>query len=181
MRSRGPSPGKRCVGPPVGLSRVSARGHGHLTTPRSTRDSERMVRQGVLAFLVCGLVACTTDVDDPANFTAGMTQGNGSSSSGGTGNATDGNSSGVADNGNSATSTTGNADGTGANTSSTGGGDGPASCGNGDIDAGEQCDGANLQGFDCGSLGLGGGTLACDPVMCTFDTSMCTGGGGTSG
>jgi hypothetical protein len=54
-------------------------------------------------------------------------------------------------------------------------------CGNGVIDPGEQCDGADLQGFDCFSLGLGGGVLACDPVMCTFDTSMCMGGGGTSG
>lgn len=52
-------------------------------------------------------------------------------------------------------------------------------CGDGNIDPGEQCDGANLQGFDCGSLGLGEGNLACDPVMCTFDTSMCMGGGGT--
>ncbi|MEM9460563.1 MAG: hypothetical protein AAGF11_40720 [Myxococcota bacterium] len=54
-------------------------------------------------------------------------------------------------------------------------------CGNGAIDPGEQCDGLNLQGFTCASLGLGGGILACDPVMCTFDTSMCMPGGGTTG
>jgi hypothetical protein len=54
-------------------------------------------------------------------------------------------------------------------------------CGNGIIDAGEQCDGADLQGFDCPSLGLGGGVLGCDPITCTFDTSMCMPGGGTSG
>jgi hypothetical protein len=48
-------------------------------------------------------------------------------------------------------------------------------CGNGVIDLGEQCDGANLQGFDCPSLGLGNGTLCCDPLTCTFDTSACTG------
>ncbi|MCX4241954.1 hypothetical protein [Paraliomyxa miuraensis] len=54
-------------------------------------------------------------------------------------------------------------------------------CGNGVIDPGEQCDGLDLQGFDCASLGLGGGVLACDPMMCTFDTSMCMPAGGTSG
>lgn len=59
---------------------------------------------------------------------------------------------------------------------------GNGSCGDGAVDPGEQCDGANLQGFDCASLGLGGGVLACDPVICTFDTSMCNpGGGGTGG
>jgi hypothetical protein len=53
--------------------------------------------------------------------------------------------------------------------SSTGGND----CGDGVVTPGEQCDGEDLQGFDCASLGLGGGTLACDPIMCSFDTSMC--------
>lgn len=61
-------------------------------------------------------------------------------------------------------------------------GDPPGGCGDGAIDAGEQCDGNNLQGFNCSSLGLGSGTLACDPVTCTFDTSMCgSTSGGTSG
>ncbi len=46
-------------------------------------------------------------------------------------------------------------------------------CGDGEVQPGEQCDGLDLQGFDCESLGLGGGELACDPVMCTFDTSGC--------
>jgi hypothetical protein len=45
---------------------------------------------------------------------------------------------------------------------------------------GEQCDGDDLQGFDCASLGLGGGDLFCDPVTCTFDTSMCEPVGGTT-
>jgi hypothetical protein len=48
-------------------------------------------------------------------------------------------------------------------------------CGNGRIEPGEQCDGTNLQGFDCESLGLGGGTLVCDLVLCVFDTADCTG------
>ena len=71
--------------------------------------------------------------------------------------------------------------GPGTTTNDTTGGSG-ANCGNGKIDPNEQCDGANLNGFDCTSLGNAGGTLACDPVTCTFDTSMCDGGGGgTSG
>ena len=47
----------------------------------------------------------------------------------------------------------------------------------------EQCDGQNLNGFNCESLGNTGGTLLCDPVTCTFDTAMCTNdtSGGTSG
>lgn len=137
-----------------------------------------MVRQGVLAFLVCGLMACTTDVDDPANFTAGNTQGNSGSSSSGGAN-TDGNTSGMTSAANGTTTSgaeddTGNAS-TGGNTSP------PGNCGNGVIDAGEQCDGTDLQGFDCMSLGLSGGTLACDDVTCTFDTSLCSSNPGTSG
>ncbi len=46
-------------------------------------------------------------------------------------------------------------------------------CGNGIVDPGEQCDGADLQGFDCTSFGFAGGVLTCDPVTCTFDTSGC--------
>ena len=53
-------------------------------------------------------------------------------------------------------------------------------CGNGLVDAGEQCDGASLGGFTCESLGYDGGTLSCDPVMCTLDTSLCTAGGGST-
>lgn len=59
----------------------------------------------------------------------------------------------------------------------------PGMCGNGSLDANEQCDGGNLNGFTCESLGNTGGTLLCDPVTCTFDTAMCTNdtSGGTSG
>ena len=48
-------------------------------------------------------------------------------------------------------------------------------CGNSLVDVGEQCDGTNLDGADCTTLGLGfsGGTLACGPA-CLFDTSACT-------
>jgi hypothetical protein len=48
-----------------------------------------------------------------------------------------------------------------------------AGCGDGSAGPGEQCDGDDLQGFDCASLGLPGGELVCDPLQCTFDTSGC--------
>ncbi|HUE29308.1 MAG TPA: hypothetical protein VMR79_00430, partial [Verrucomicrobiae bacterium] len=40
------------------------------------------------------------------------------------------------------------------------------------IQPGEDCDGADLGGATCVSLGFGGGTLACSPD-CAFDTSQC--------
>ena len=48
-------------------------------------------------------------------------------------------------------------------------------CGNGKLEAPEECDGAALGGKDCKGLGLGysGGTLACNP-KCNFDTAGCT-------
>ena len=46
-------------------------------------------------------------------------------------------------------------------------------CGNGTIDSGEQCDGANLGGGSCTSLGYtGGGTLSCS-ASCQYNTSQC--------
>jgi len=51
---------------------------------------------------------------------------------------------------------------------------GPTSeCGNGGIDEGEECDGANWQGATCESLGFVGGALACSEE-CRFDTSGCS-------
>ena len=49
-----------------------------------------------------------------------------------------------------------------------------ATCGDGAIDPGEDCDGAELGGQTCEGLDLGftGGTLACGPD-CSFDASMC--------
>src|SRR5262245_50234597 len=53
-----------------------------------------------------------------------------------------------------------------------GGGLFPA-CGDGAINvAGEQCDGADLGGESCASLGFVAGTLGC--AGCAFDTSACT-------
>ena len=55
-----------------------------------------------------------------------------------------------------------------------------AVCGNNIIETGEECDGTNLGGESCISLGFDGGTLHCS--NCLFDTSDCTtdraGGGG---
>jgi len=53
-------------------------------------------------------------------------------------------------------------------------------CGDGNIDAGEQCDGSNLNNQTCLSLGYAGGSLTCT-LFCTFDTSACTSGGGGGG
>jgi hypothetical protein len=54
-----------------------------------------------------------------------------------------------------------------------------ATCGDGTIDQGEQCDGANLNGATCTSLGFtGGGTLSCNPTSCQYDVSQCMNDGG---
>ena len=49
----------------------------------------------------------------------------------------------------------------------------PATCGNGALDAGELCDGAELGGKNCQSLGSPGGTLACKNSCLDYDTSGC--------
>lgn len=49
-------------------------------------------------------------------------------------------------------------------------------CGNGQIDTGEICDGANLGGNNCPDVGnFTGGTLACNATCDGWDTSQCTG------
>jgi hypothetical protein len=48
----------------------------------------------------------------------------------------------------------------------------PATCGNGRLDPGEQCDGENLFGRDCKTLGFVSGTLRCD-ANCIFDNRDC--------
>jgi len=49
----------------------------------------------------------------------------------------------------------------------------PDSCGNGISDPGEQCDGTDLGGNTCTSLGFDGGSLACSPV-CLLDVADCS-------
>ncbi len=54
-------------------------------------------------------------------------------------------------------------------------------CGNGKIDAGENCDGSNLGGKRwCSDLGFDAGILSCS-TDCTFDTSGCVGSPNLSG
>ena len=55
-------------------------------------------------------------------------------------------------------------------------------CGDGTVETPEQCDGSNLGGASCSSLGYaGGGTLSCLPA-CEFNTMQCiTGSSGDSG
>lgn len=57
-------------------------------------------------------------------------------------------------------------------------------CGDGVIGSGEQCEGSNLGGSSCSSLGFSVGSLSCTSA-CTFNTSQCTsgssGGGGGGG
>ena len=47
-----------------------------------------------------------------------------------------------------------------------------STCGNNQVDPGELCDGASLNGATCQSLGFFGGTLAC-AADCSFNTSAC--------
>jgi Zn-dependent metalloprotease len=47
-------------------------------------------------------------------------------------------------------------------------------CGNGTIESPESCDGLQLQGASCASLGFDSGALTCN-TNCTFDASACTG------
>ena len=47
-----------------------------------------------------------------------------------------------------------------------------AECGNGAIEAGEDCEGTDLNGASCVSVGFAGGALGCHE--CTFDTSGCS-------
>ncbi|MFC1687984.1 hypothetical protein ACFL0L_05430, partial [Patescibacteria group bacterium] len=52
-----------------------------------------------------------------------------------------------------------------------------ATCNNGSIEPGEQCDGGDLNGQTCVGLGFDGGNLSCDGVTCQYDTTQCFGCG----
>lgn len=49
----------------------------------------------------------------------------------------------------------------------------PGTCGNGVVEPGEQCDGNNLNGVTCLTLGHTGGAISCGPT-CGVNTSQCT-------
>jgi len=49
----------------------------------------------------------------------------------------------------------------------------PMTCGNGQLDSGESCDGALLAGQTCESLGNGPGAITCNSTCTGFDTSGC--------
>ena len=156
----------------------------------------RRAAYGLVYVVLVGLSSCGKTVDDPTfngeGQTAGGTAATGSSSSSGsaaesTGAADQGQDgatppAGSSSDGDPTAAQTDDGVADGAMTDDGPGDDGGAGCGDAMVSPGEQCDGADLQGFDCASLGLSGGTLACDAVTCTFDTSMCmSGGGGTGG
>jgi hypothetical protein len=57
----------------------------------------------------------------------------------------------------------------------------PSRCGNGRAERGEVCDGDDVRGQTCGTLGYGDGMLGCDPETCEFDMSGCSVGIATCG
>lgn len=59
-----------------------------------------------------------------------------------------------------------------ASTPAPGAGDRSRDCGNGVVDPGESCDGTNLNGETCSSLGYAAGLLGCH-ANCGFSTSLC--------
>lgn len=54
-----------------------------------------------------------------------------------------------------------------------------ATCGDGEAEGPEPCDGSDLNGQSCESLGYDGGELVCD--ACSFDVAGCSGDGPTCG
>lgn len=152
-----------------------------------------MVRSGIAVTcgaLLCLAAGCPKDVEDPG-FTAsdamssnGSTSEQGSTSEdepededdddsnsgGGSSTSTTGTPGTSTTTGTPATSTTTTDPATGSSGDESDSASG--ACGDGAVDQGEQCDGADLQGLDCNALGLGSGNVSCT-AMCTFDTSMC--------
>ncbi len=96
---------------------------------------------------------------------SGGTSGTASAATGGTTSASTGGTTGSQSGGTSGTVSAS----TGGSTGSTG------TCGNGQVDPGESCDGSDLQSATCASLGYSGGSLSCSS-SCQFNVSACTGG-----
>jgi hypothetical protein len=146
-----------------------------------------MARAGTLLISLGLATGCTEDVDNPTNFSTEGTGAESTTSDGAEGPVADSttgpaaSASGESSTGGGSSSSGGGGSSSGPVAESSSGSGGEDGCGDGVVGPGEQCDGDNLQGFDCASLGLGTGALTCDPVMCSFNTEMCMGGGGTSG
>jgi hypothetical protein len=127
------------------------------------------------------MTSCAKD-DDASSTNAFMDMGDADMSGGGTAADADADASGTS--GASASADGGadvpSDDGESSSSASTEGGN--PGCGDGMITSPEQCDGNDLDGYTCETLGYtGGGQLACDPVTCTLDTSNCIpGSGGTN-
>jgi cysteine-rich repeat protein len=107
----------------------------------------------LLPLLITACDGGDTKKPPPSSSTTGTSQG------GGTGGAEGG---------------TGGASAGAGGTAGMGGTGGSLPCGNGTIDVGEACDGAELGDATCETLGFPGGTLACS-AACELDLSSCTG------
>jgi hypothetical protein len=144
-----------------------------------------MVRIGLAGILLIGTISCGADVEDPGFTAADMSEGSAgetaaSASTTASTTASTSTSMGPETTGTGGQDSTGDSTTSGAEDSSSTGSDtavattsGGGTCGDGMISRGEQCDGADLQGLDCADLGMGTGALSCDPMTCSFDTSMC--------
>ncbi len=116
------------------------------------------LRSGLsLAFVLVGCAKGTHYVGDGGSSSTGSSAGGDAATS--------------SQSASTAQSTT-SAESTSADTTASSTGTGAKLCGNGVVDPGEQCDGANLAGRTCATQGIAGGTLACNPD-CTLNTSLC--------
>ena len=122
-----------------------------------------------------------TETSDPTG-TSDATEGS-TGTDGSSGDATDGSTTDASSTGDSSTgdATTGDASSDDSSSADSTGGDDSSSgsdstglelCGNGVVESGETCDGDDLGGADCETLGNDGGTLGCADD-CTFETSAC--------
>jgi hypothetical protein len=166
--------------------------------PRSFAwTSLRLCSATAFALALAPLAACGEEEVEDAGLTNSTASGSGSSTTGvatgtesdtsgaststtGTSTSTSGSSTSTSTTGTPTTgtsSTTGTTGTTGTSSSTSGG----ANCGNGTIDQGEQCDGSNLGSFTrCEQItATEVGPLACDPMTCMYDLSMCMAGGTT--
>jgi hypothetical protein len=114
-----------------------------------------------VAVLVAAAIvpACASllDIDGFEYVDAGST-----SSGGGSGGASTDGGGGSGAGPATSTSNTTSASSAGGSGGSGGSGGAPPSCGNGEIDPGEDCDGGELGAADCFDIGMAGGELACD-------------------